>query len=171
MPQFQELYEEYGTRGFQILAITREDREVVDSFLQGKPYTFPVLLDPEGVVSETYGVSALPTTVLVSPTGTVTRMRRGLDPFMERWVRRAMGDAPDVPDPLDVLDSLMAPPLEGVSDTSEAEALADTLGTTADPDTFGTTADPDTLGPTPGPDTLIRGPTLGAARQGGGDDG
>jgi peroxiredoxin len=128
MPQFQGFYDEYASRGLEILAVTQEDREVVDSFLQGKPYTFPILLDPEGTVTEAYGVSALPTTVLVSPTRAVTRIRQGLDPFLERRIRTMMGDAPEVPDPLSVLDSLMDTPVEAAPDTSETETPPDTTG-------------------------------------------
>jgi peroxiredoxin len=121
MPQFQRMYDEYQDRGLEILAVTREDRETVETFLNTKSYTFPVLLDPVGTVSERYGVTALPTTFLLSDEGKVTRVRRGIDALLERQIKRIMGDAPEVPDVLDVLDSLMTPPL--------TERDADTVGT------------------------------------------
>ncbi len=120
MPQFQRMYDEYQDRGLEILAVTQEDRETVETFLNTKSYTFPILLDPEGAVSERYGVTALPTTFLVSAEGKVTRVRRGIDALLERQIKRIMGDAPDVPDALDMLDSLMTPP---------AMERADTVGT------------------------------------------
>jgi len=80
MPQFQRLYDEHGAGGLEILAITREDRDVVEKFLETRGYTFPILLDPEGRVTESYGVEALPTTVIVGRDGKVVRSRIGIDP-------------------------------------------------------------------------------------------
>lgn len=117
MPQFQRMYDEYMDHGLEILAVTREDRETVEAFLNTKDYTFPILLDPEGTISERYGVTALPTTFLVSEEGMVTRVRKGIDALLERQIQRIMGDAPEVPDVLDVLDSLMTPPTVERADT------------------------------------------------------
>lgn len=93
MPQFEELYEEHGTGGLEILAITREDREVVEEFLKTRNYSFPILLDPGGEVTERYGVEALPTTVLVDRDGKVISSRNGIDPFLDRQIPRLLRSA------------------------------------------------------------------------------
>jgi thiol-disulfide isomerase/thioredoxin len=90
MPQFAQLYEEHGSHGLEILAITQEDRETVEEFLRVKPYPFPILLDPGGEVTARYAVTALPTTIFVDGNGKVVRSRIGLDPSMERQVTRLL---------------------------------------------------------------------------------
>ena len=91
MPQLQQLFEEYGSEGLEILAITKEEREVVEEFLRERPYSFPILLDPGGEVTERYGIEALPTTIIVDESGKVIRSRIGVDPLLERQIIRFLG--------------------------------------------------------------------------------
>ena len=102
MPQLQNLYERYGTRGLEILAITQENRETVEEFLSTRSYSFPILLDPEGRVSDLYGVSALPTTFLVGRNGKITRTQTGVDPFLERQIAPLFPDEGEAPEEVGV---------------------------------------------------------------------
>ncbi len=84
MPIFEKIYLERKEEGFEILAISvKEDSKVVKDYLDKKPVSFPILLDPDGTVAEQYGIRAFPTTLLVNPDGKVERVIEGLDTFLK----------------------------------------------------------------------------------------
>ncbi len=61
-----------------ILAVnSEEDPGLVQSFVGTETLPFPVLLDGEGTVGDTYRVTGLPTTFLVSPEGVVLQVIPG----------------------------------------------------------------------------------------------
>ena len=68
----ERLYQRYRDQGFTILALSL-DRNVaaVPGFVEGFRLTFPIGLDPEGAVADTYRLRALPTTVLIDRAGHV----------------------------------------------------------------------------------------------------
>ena len=83
MPVFEKIYLERKAQGFEILAISvKEESEVVKDYLDKKPVSFPVLLDPEGTVAEQYGIRAIPTTFLVNSESEVEHIVEGLDTFL-----------------------------------------------------------------------------------------
>ena len=90
MPQLERLYDEYHEQGLEILAISAEEPGTIEAFLAENLYSFPILVDPGGLVSESYGVEAIPTTVLIDSEGNVLRVRTGLSPLLEAEVRRYM---------------------------------------------------------------------------------
>ena len=80
MPIFEKIYLERKEEGLEILAISvKEESKIVKDYLDKKPVSFPVLLDPEGTVAEQYGIRAFPTTFLVNSDGDVERVIEGLD--------------------------------------------------------------------------------------------
>ncbi len=68
--------------------ITGECRDVacyVSTFAVENGISFPILLDTKGMVSAVYGAGTLPTTVVVSPEGVITKFKTGVvDSF---WLR------------------------------------------------------------------------------------
>lgn len=60
MPDLEALYERFQSQGFVVLAISDEDKDKVESFLAGKGFTFPVLLDPGKKVHEMFEVEGIP---------------------------------------------------------------------------------------------------------------
>jgi len=60
MPDLEKLYESLGPQGFVVLAISDEDRPTVEKFLQGKGYTFPILLDPGREIHKEFQVEGIP---------------------------------------------------------------------------------------------------------------
>ena len=66
MPAFEKAYEKLQQDGIQLLAINVEEPTmVVNQYLQTFKPSFPVLLDRDGLVSKSYEVLTLPTTVFI----------------------------------------------------------------------------------------------------------
>ncbi len=84
MPVFEKMYLEWKEEGFELLAISvKEETKVVQDYLDKRPVSFPVLLDPDGTVAEQYGVRVFPTTFLVNPDGAVEKVIEGLDAYLK----------------------------------------------------------------------------------------
>ena len=66
------LYSALPAMGFTLLAVNVEsDRADAERFLAGTPVSFPVAWDVDNKVSGAYGVSAMPTTLIVDRKGRV----------------------------------------------------------------------------------------------------
>jgi peroxiredoxin len=64
------VYSRLRERGLEFLAVNiAQDRERVSRFVDELGIPYPVLLDPEGKVARTYGVSALPVTWFIDREG------------------------------------------------------------------------------------------------------
>jgi peroxiredoxin len=89
MPQFERVYGTKKSEGFTILAINVDaEREKLDAYLKNKPVSFPVLIDKDSAISKQFGIRALPTTILVGPTGKILRVTEGVEPYLEFSVDR-----------------------------------------------------------------------------------
>lgn len=74
MPGLQTVYETFAPEGFEILAVNttfQDTRSTAINYFQSQGYTYTMLLDQDGSVAREYQLHALPTSVLVSPDGTV----------------------------------------------------------------------------------------------------
>ena len=72
MPAMDALKTALSDKPFEILAVNMsEDREAIETFLErtGFDLSFPLLLDPGGIVADKYAVRGLPATMLVDPHG------------------------------------------------------------------------------------------------------
>ena len=71
LPALESLWRRYRERGFVIVGISadRGSADVVRKFADAAGVTFPVLLDPEGVVRKRYEVVALPMSYLIGRDG------------------------------------------------------------------------------------------------------
>lgn len=75
------LYDEYSEQGVEFLAIsTGEVEEIVRQFVDGHPYRYPVLIDPEDTLSQELGIYALPTLMVIDGDGEVSYFRPGVTP-------------------------------------------------------------------------------------------
>jgi cytochrome c biogenesis protein CcmG/thiol:disulfide interchange protein DsbE len=80
-PWLNSLRERYAGKGLTIVAINLDkDRDAADAFLERFPASFLVAYDPAGKTAEAYRVSAMPSSFLVGPTGTVLSSHAGFDP-------------------------------------------------------------------------------------------
>ena len=79
MPSMKQLQQHYKDKGLQIVAISLDkDQEAkVAAFVARLNLTFPILLDPDGIVSDPYGANALPSTFILNPDGQVIAAAKG----------------------------------------------------------------------------------------------
>lgn len=71
MPAFERLYEEYGDN-IEILAVNSgEEKEIVDTFLDERNYTFLIAYDEKNEISEKYPSEGIPYTLIIGKDGNV----------------------------------------------------------------------------------------------------
>lgn len=74
MPAIQQVYEEYRSQGFLVLAMnatSQDDPASARTFAEGLGLTYPILLDETGDVAHLYGLRALPTTFFIDADGRI----------------------------------------------------------------------------------------------------
>lgn len=70
MPTMEKLYQEFKGRGLVVVAVNyRETKEEIQKFVDELGLTFPVLVDRDGRVSETYGVWSIPLSYFIDRKG------------------------------------------------------------------------------------------------------
>ncbi len=70
MQAIEPAYQQLRKQGLVILAVNvRQDRATAQAFMDKLEVSYPVLLDQEGEVARTYGVTGLPTTYLIDRDG------------------------------------------------------------------------------------------------------
>ena len=69
MPVLDAIYTHYQNEGLVILSITDEDSFTVDSFLRGKNYHPPVLVDPGDAVHKQFHITGIPQTFVFNRDG------------------------------------------------------------------------------------------------------
>jgi peroxiredoxin len=80
-PALDEMYRKYKPMGFTMVGINVESEKAdAERFLGARPVSFPILFDPDNKVSGNYGVSAMPTTVLVDRQGRLRWQHRAYKP-------------------------------------------------------------------------------------------
>lgn len=90
MRSIEPVFRTYREQGLTVLAINvRQDPETAARFIESLAISYDVLLDEDGAVARSYGVSALPTTFFVDRRGKlVTRILGESTPeILERIVK------------------------------------------------------------------------------------
>lgn len=78
MPVLQKIHERYTPLGFTVLGINVDEApEKAKRIVDRMTIDFPLLLDTNQIVSETYNVDAMPFSVLVDREGNVRYVHRG----------------------------------------------------------------------------------------------
>jgi cytochrome c biogenesis protein CcmG/thiol:disulfide interchange protein DsbE len=79
-PWMKTLNDRFAGKGLVIVAIDLDkDRGAADSFLEKYPAPFPVAFDPSGKTAKAFKVWGMPTSYIVSPTGTILSTHPGFD--------------------------------------------------------------------------------------------
>ena len=78
LPLYNEIYDKYQDQGLEVIAVN-VDNPIEDGldFLLDTPLDFLIPQDPEGDVSESFGVIGMPSSYLVSPDGSVRLVHMG----------------------------------------------------------------------------------------------
>ena len=85
MPLLDSIYKKYSKLGFTLIGINVEpDSNAANDWLKQTPVTFPILYDTDSKVSKLYGVSGMPSTVILDRKGTVRMIHRGYKPGDEQ---------------------------------------------------------------------------------------
>lgn len=79
MPEIQEIYEEYGSNESDVIVLgiaspnigQEGSAEDIAAFLEENGYTYPVVMDTDGIMAYIYGVNAYPTTFMIDSDGNV----------------------------------------------------------------------------------------------------
>jgi peroxiredoxin len=79
MPRLEALHKELKAKGLVVLGINqREEATRARAYIERSGYSFPILLDKEGVASDAYQVSAIPTLLVIDKAGKVSSHFVGL---------------------------------------------------------------------------------------------
>lgn len=77
-PELDALHRKHESDGLVVVAVNvDEERKNADAFLQQYPHSMRIALDPKGVVAEAFGVSAMPTTMLLDRAGQIRYTHKG----------------------------------------------------------------------------------------------
>lgn len=80
MPDIQKLYEEFDQEGEDALVILgvaapnlgkEKSEDGIKTFLEENGYTYPVLMDTEAELFQTYGITSFPTTIMIDRDGSL----------------------------------------------------------------------------------------------------
>jgi len=81
MPLLDSIYKKYSKLGFTMIGVNVEpDSKAANDWLKQTPVSFPILYDTSSKVSVLYGVSGMPSTVIVDRKGTVRMIHHGYKP-------------------------------------------------------------------------------------------
>jgi peroxiredoxin len=81
MPLLQQIHAKYEPLGFTMLGVNVEpDSAAAQTWLKGMPVRFPILFDRKSEVSASFGVEAMPSSVLIDREGRVRHVHRGYKP-------------------------------------------------------------------------------------------
>ena len=71
MPVIQKFYNEFGSKGLEVMAISAETEPVVSRFLKESNYTYPFYLDTDNSFQEAYKINELPTSFVIDRAGNI----------------------------------------------------------------------------------------------------
>ncbi len=73
MPSMEALHKAFADKGLVMLAVNVEEngKDAVTSFLQKSPYSFPILLDEDARIQNTYKVFRFPESFIIDKNGVV----------------------------------------------------------------------------------------------------
>ncbi len=87
-PIIDEIYGEFSSRGFQVLAINVDEYpEDAMEFLAELPVSYPVVRDAEGKAPGDFGILGMPTGFLIDQQGTVRKIHQGFRKSDAEWLR------------------------------------------------------------------------------------
>lgn len=89
-PRLSALKDKFGAQGLEVVGITTDDAEKAAIFAEKTQMRYGIVVDKDGETSRAYGVTALPTMLLVDKKGLVREVFIGYDPASEARVEKAL---------------------------------------------------------------------------------
>ena len=89
-PRLSALKDKYGAQGLSVVGITTDDAEKAAVFAEKTQMRYGIVVDRDGDTNRAYGVTALPTMLLVDKKGIVRDVFVGYDPGAEAKVENAL---------------------------------------------------------------------------------
>jgi thiol-disulfide isomerase/thioredoxin len=80
MPKLSALQQRYGAQGLRVVGLSTEDADDVAAFAQRMAVAYPIAVDTQSETTRDYGVSSLPTLIVVDKRGVVRDVSVGYDP-------------------------------------------------------------------------------------------
>jgi peroxiredoxin len=84
------LQSRYGAEGLSVIGVTSDAPDEVVPFARRAGVSYPLLTDASGDTTRNYGVSTLPTLVVIDKRGTVRDVSVGYDPGEERRLEQVV---------------------------------------------------------------------------------
>ena len=91
------MQEKYKAKGFTVIALTNEGRDLVDTFVENTGAKHPIVIE-EGDSGEKFDIKGYPTAFLISPKGKLITQGRPTDAQIEEALKDARL-APELPRP------------------------------------------------------------------------
>ena len=93
MPIVEEVAKEFADRDVALFAINlREDAETIKEFFEEQELSVTTVLDEEGTAADTYGVSGIPTLVIVDKQGVVQVVHIGFSDSLKETLTQELSD-------------------------------------------------------------------------------
>ena len=85
MPHMEALWKKYQDKGLVVVAVSVQEKPEgqIKAFAEKLNLSFPILVDPEGSISELYELSSMPTSYLISRDGKVVSRIKGTTDWFE----------------------------------------------------------------------------------------
>ena len=92
MPDLQKLYDKYKEKA-EFILISSEHKNVIDTFIKEKNYTFPIGYDTDYENSKNYNTYAIPYTFIIDKEGKIFKSFLGANTFdtYEEFLIKAIG--------------------------------------------------------------------------------
>jgi len=89
MPTMEKLHQEFKEEGLEVVAVNfMEGPKTINAFIKKRGFTFTVLMDRSGEISQRYGVHGLPVTYLIGRDGTSLVKSIGYKDWYKKEIRQ-----------------------------------------------------------------------------------
>ena len=93
LPIVGRLYEKLSSRGFEVIGVSTEQLSVLEQFYKEHPSPYPLYRDATQEMNRRYGISAIPTLMLLDENGYIQKVWPGVpsEKALEKAILEAMG--------------------------------------------------------------------------------
>ena len=71
MPIVQKMYNEFGSKGLEVVAVSAETPLMVESFVKATDYSYPFYIDTDNSFQEAYKITEIPKCFLIDKSGAI----------------------------------------------------------------------------------------------------